>query len=97
MPVATSDAPRDTLSKLRIQRDAGPPRRSFIGRLFQFLVVLCLLCGVVAGSVLFAQSRGWLPDTSRITEAILAKPEVRIAVLSVEQGRSADALVVASG
>ncbi len=49
------------------------------------------------GAVILGQNRGWLPDTQKLTEAIRAKPEVRVAVVSLEKGRSADALVVATG
>lgn len=97
MTVATSDAPRDSLSRLRIPRDAGPPRRSFFGRLIRFLIVLCLLIGAGVGGVMLAQNRGLLPDTKKLTESIRPRPEVRVAVVSVEKGRSADALVVATG
>ena len=97
MTVATTDAPRDSLSRLRIQRDAGPPRRTFLSRVLRFLMVLCLLLGTGVGAVILGQNRGWLPDTQKLTEAIRAKPEVRVAVVSLEKGRSADALVVATG
>lgn len=97
MPVATPDAPRDTLSRLRIQREAGPRKRSFIVRLLRFMIVFCLLIGLAAGVVVLAQSRGWLPETKQLMENLRPLPEVRIAVVSLERGRSADALVVATG
>ena len=97
MAVASSVAPRDSLSRLRIQRDSGPPRRSFLGRMFRFLILLCLLLGVGTMSVMFAQNRGLLPEMSQLLESVRPRPEVRIALVSAETGRSADALVVATG
>jgi len=97
MPVAIPEAPRDSLSRLRIQRDAVRPRRSLLGRLFRSLIILCFFIGGAAGLVVLAQSRGWLPDTKKLTESLQSRPEVRIATVSLEKGRSADALVVATG
>jgi RND family efflux transporter MFP subunit len=61
------------------------------------IVVLCLLSGIGAGVVYLGQRQGWIPDTNRLAEAIRTKPEVRIAAVSLERGRAADALVVATG
>ncbi len=97
MQTATTDTPKDSLSRLRIQRDSGPPKPSFIGRMFRFLIFVCVLLGLVIGAVFFAQSRGWMPDFQKIREALGPKPEVRIVVVSLERGRSADATVVATG
>ncbi len=97
MPVAAPETPRDSLSRLRIQRDAGRSRPSLLGRLFKFLIVVFFLFGGAAALFILAQSRGLLPDTRKLTESLQAKPEVRIAIVSLEKGRSADALVVATG
>ncbi len=97
MPVAAPETSRDSLSRLRIQRDEGRSRPSFLGRLFKFVIILCFFFGGVAGLFVLAQSRGLLPDTRKLTESLQPKPEVRIAIVSLEKGRSADALVVATG
>ncbi len=100
MQVATPDAPRDALSRLRIQREERPVRRSFFGRLIRFVIVLCILAGLGAGGIIVGQSRGWIPETTslfQMPESIRPKPEVQSATVIVEQGRSADALVVATG
>ncbi|HRA88086.1 MAG TPA: efflux RND transporter periplasmic adaptor subunit, partial [Planctomycetaceae bacterium] len=97
MAVASSDAPRDTLARLRIQRASGPPRRSFFGRLIRYGILLCLLLGVGFGFYFVGQNRGWLPEMSKMLESVRPRPEVRVALVSAEKGRSADALVVATG
>ena len=57
-----------------------------------------ILAGLVCGGYLVAQQNGWLGDVADfVPEAIRALPEVRIAKVVVEKGRSADALVVATG
>ncbi len=100
MQVATPEAPRDALSRLRIQREERPVRRSFFARILRFVVVLCLVAALTAGGVIVGQSRGWIPETSslfQMPESFRPKPEVQSGVVSVEQGRSADATVVATG
>ncbi len=51
MCAAASDAAGDALSRLRIQREAARPHRFLSGRSFRFLVALCCLVAVLAGSV----------------------------------------------
>ena len=100
MPVATPEAPRDALSRLRIQREERPVRRSFFGRIVRLVIVLCLLAALAAGGMIVGQSRGWIPETTalfQMPESFRPKPEVQSGVVSVEQGRSADATVVATG
>ncbi len=100
MPVANTDSSGDTLSKLRIRREETARRPSLIARLFRFLVVVALFVGCAAGAVVFAQRNGWISDKDAwltMPDAIRSKPEVRIATVVVEQGRSADAVVVATG
>jgi RND family efflux transporter MFP subunit len=56
------------------------------------------LAGIGAGGYLLAERQGWLKaPPGLIPEGLRSKPEVRIAKVVVETGRSADALVVASG
>lgn len=97
MPVGTVDPPRDNLSRLRIQRDVQPARRSLLGRFLRFVFYLGVLVALAVGGVFWAQKQGMLTDTRKLTENLRPRPEVRVAVVSVEKGRSADALVVATG
>lgn len=65
-------------------------------KLFLWLVVLAL---AAAGGAALAAARGWIPAANwlPIPEAIQQRTEVRKAKLTVETGRSADAVVVATG
>lgn len=63
-------------------------------------MVLAVLAGLGWGAVLVGQRQGWIGASSTlfsVPEAIRARPEVRTASVSVEKGRAADALVVATG
>ncbi|HVJ68438.1 MAG TPA: biotin/lipoyl-binding protein, partial [Caulifigura sp.] len=89
---------RDALSTLQIKRRDQPRGPSFGTRLFQFVGVIAVLAGLGAGGFLLAQNRGWLKASEEwIPEAIRKVPEVRVARVAVELGRSADAVVVATG
>ena len=66
----------------------------------RLLVALMLLTGTVAGVVVLAQRNGWISEQESwltIPDAIRSRPEVRVAAVTVERGRSADAVVVATG
>ncbi len=97
MTVASPNASPDALKRLRISRVEGEPRRSFFGRLIRFLFVILVVFILLSGGVFLAQTQGWLPNMDRMLESVRPKPEVRIAIVSVESGRSADATVVATG
>lgn len=59
-----------------------------------------ILLASLAGAGWFAIQRGWLSTDQlgiEIPEAIQPKPEVRLAIVSRQAGRSADATVVATG
>ena len=73
------------------------PRRSFFGRLLRFLFFVILVAVLLAGGAFLAQTNGWLPNMDRMLESVRPKPEVRVSIVSVETGRSADATVVATG
>lgn len=93
-------APNDALSRLRIARTEQSVRRSSGSRWLRRLVVLGVLVAAIGGGVFLAQTQGWLPETNklfRMPEALRSKPEVQVAAVSVERGRAADALVVATG
>lgn len=97
MTVVSQNTPTDAISRLRIRREAGPPRRSFWGRLIRFMFVVGLVVTLAGGLVYLAQSKGWLPNIDRMLEAVRPRPEVRISTVSIETGRAADATVVATG
>jgi len=97
MTVASPNASSDALTRLRIPRVEGVPRRSFFGRLIRFLFLLILVVALLAGGGFLAESRGWLPNMDRMLESVRPKPEVRVSIVSIETGRSADATVVATG
>jgi RND family efflux transporter MFP subunit len=93
------EAPRtaDPLSRLRIQRPAERPRR-WLGRWIWRAIWLAILIAVVgAGAMFWTQGAGWTDEWLEVPEAIRPRPEVRVATVIVESGRSADALVVATG
>jgi RND family efflux transporter MFP subunit len=87
----------DSLSKLRIRRDQTPRGPSLFGRLLRFLLLTGALAGIAAGVWFFAFSGGVFPDATKLMESVRPKPEVRVAIVSVETGLSADATVVATG
>ena len=98
--VSPPSAPNDALSRLRIAQHESPSRPSFFGRWFRRFLVLAIVAAVVTGGGYVAQRQGLLPATDQLfqmPEALRAKPEVQLAVVSSERGRSADALVVATG
>lgn len=63
----------------------------------RFVLFVCVVIAVAGGGVFWAQQQGMLADTRKLTENLRPRPEVRVATVSVEKGRSADALVVATG
>ena len=97
MNVDTPKSSIDSLSRLRIQRDAPARTASTIGRLGRWFILLCLLIGFAIGGVVLSQQQGWLPDSAKLLENMRPRPEVRVVIVSLEKGRSADALVVATG
>ena len=85
--------PSDTLATLRIERSDERPPRSFLRRAGKFFFWLVLLAALLSGALALANQQGWLSWRELITP----RPEVRVAVVQVQTGRSADALVVATG
>src|SRR6185369_18069515 len=102
--MATSSAPAepssDPLSRLRISRPdakSQPPRG---GGWIRWLVVIVVLLGAIGGGGALAIKQGWISvgkDWLAVPEMIQSRPEVRLATVTVETGRSAEALVVATG
>jgi RND family efflux transporter MFP subunit len=98
MSSANPEKPRDSLASLRIARPTERRRASLLGRLFKFVVVLAILAGLGVGGYIAAERQGWLTaPADLIPESLRTKPEVRVTSVIVETGRSADAVVVASG
>jgi RND family efflux transporter MFP subunit len=61
------------------------------------LVFTGITGGLVAAVWFFAFSGGVFPDAAKLLQSVRPKPEVRVAIVSVETGLSADATVVATG
>lgn len=98
---STSSGPRDPLASLRIQRpdesaQRTGPRRGSVGRFVAALLGLVL----VLAAVYAATRLGWIsaPQSWQpLSEMLQTRVDVAIVVPTVETGRSAEALVVASG
>lgn len=100
MALANPDVPADAVSRLRIRRDEVVRPPSSLSRVIRFLVVSLLLCAVCGAAVAGAVHLGWMPGLAAllvVPDALRSRPEVRVAAVSVETGRSADATVVATG
>lgn len=97
MSTGSSSPHADSLSKLRIRRDQPTRGPSIFGRLIRFFFFTSILAAIAAAVWFFAFSGGGLPDAAKLMESVRPKPEVRIAIVSVETGLSADATVVATG
>lgn len=96
----TTEPIPDALAKLRIARDAPPPRRSGFGRLLRVVLIFAFVAGLFGGGFVLAVKQGWVERPQAwlaMPEMMQARPEVRLATVSVETGRAAEALVVATG
>lgn len=100
MPTSSvgADKSSDALARLRIQRASGE-RRTWTRWLSRALLALIALAMVLLALVFLAGRLGWVSEGGMLsmTESLQPRPEVRLAVMSVEKGRSADATVVATG
>src|SRR5262245_1588657 len=87
----------DPLSRLRIERPAQLPR-GWVGRWAgRVAVLVALLAALGGGALWWAQGAPRLDQWLQVPEAIRPRTEVRVGKAVVESGRSADALVVATG
>ncbi|AMV18950.1 efflux RND transporter periplasmic adaptor subunit [Planctomyces sp. SH-PL14] len=96
-PVADPEKPKDPLKSLRIQRREEPPRRSRGFPFVRTILILLVLGGVGFAAYVVTQKPEMFRTGEWIPDAIRTKTEVRVAKVMVETGRSADALVVATG
>ena len=87
----------DPLSRLRISRPVEGSR-GWLGRWAWRAIWLTVLVALVGGGLAFwAQNAGWTGQWLQVPDAIRPRKEVRVATVAIESGRSADALVVATG
>lgn len=96
----------DALASLRIERpDPLAPHSRRRRRWIALLLILLVAAGAIAGYQ-WCAAKGWLPawlDVNRAASAdwvpdiIQNRPEVRLERVNVQTGRSADAVVVATG
>lgn len=99
--MAATESPKkpiDQLAKLRISGRDEPQPPSAAGKLLKWGTILGVLATVIAGGVFFAKDQGYLSTQAEwIPDAIRSKLEVRVAKVTVETGRAANAVVVATG
>lgn len=99
-PSAVADPSLDALTKLRISRDVPAPKRSWFRRLLNILIIVLVLFGIVGAAIGLAIKNGWIAAGQgwlSVPEMMQSRPEVRLGTVTVETGRSAEALVVATG
>lgn len=94
--------PRDALASLRIERPEPYKARKSGGRWLRWLGLLLLLVGGSFGTYRYALNsndspQGLLGSAQWMPEMMQNRVEVRLVSLTVQQGRAADALVVATG
>lgn len=97
---AVANPSSDALTKLRISRDASAPKRSWFRQLINVLIVVVVLLGIIGGSLWLAMKNGLIAGGKNwlsVPEMMQSRPEVRLGTVTVETGRSAEALVVATG
>ncbi len=99
--MSTTESPRQTndqLAMLQIPRRDSARRRWRTKRLLKWLAGLGIFAGIAVGGYAVAQQTGLIERSLEwIPAAIRSLPEVRVAKVTVEQGRAADAVVVATG
>jgi RND family efflux transporter MFP subunit len=97
---AKSEQFSDSLAKLRIQRPEPEMRGSPLKRLLKFLLVLIVAGGLAVVGVVLAARNQWISvdkNWGGMPEIMQSRIEVRVATVTAESGRSADATVVATG
>jgi RND family efflux transporter MFP subunit len=101
MQSAPTEPRRDPLATLRIDR-TSKPNNSSVGVVFKWLALFLLFLLASAGGLVVAVNQGWMNTNAvqgwlEVPDMIKNRPEVRVVRATVEQGRSADATVVATG
>ncbi len=93
----THTPPRDSLASLRISRpENNAPRRR--GGWSLFLLLLLLLIGGGYAGYRWAMANGYDQQLSGLLpDAMKDRPQVQLSAVSVQTGRSGDAVVVATG
>jgi RND family efflux transporter MFP subunit len=97
---ANPDRTSDSLAKLKIQRAPTAARPSGVWRFLKGMLILVLLGGVALAAAAWSFKQGWISGGEKwvtVPEIIQPRPEVRLAAVTAESGRSADATVVATG
>src|SRR5438067_7581864 len=101
--MATSSAETqssDALARLRIQRAEPRIKQSWLSRLLKMALVTTAVLAFVAIGVVLASRNGWISAGGNwfsVPEVMQSRVEARLAVVTVESGRSADATVAATG
>lgn len=99
-PSAGAEPSSDALARLRIQRAESHTKSSRFIWLLKAILVSAVVLGLAVAGVLLASKKGWLSAAENWVawpDVIQSRPEVELAVVTVESGRSADATVVATG
>ena len=90
-----NDSTRDVLASLRINRE---PERAGSGRWWKILLVLAILGAAGWFGFQYAQNSGMIADKAQwVPEMMQNRVEVKLETVKVRKGRSADAVVVATG
>lgn len=97
MSVPETQRSSDALARLRIKRSEEQPRPASKRRGWRVLGVLVLLVPLLLLGVWLVVQSGWADAWLTVPDAIRPRVEVRVAAVTVETGRSGDALVVATG
>lgn len=90
----------DALSKLRIKRAEPRARRSWVRSFAKTVLILTIVLAFAATGVVLSYRNGWLAageNWSSVPEIMQSRIEARLATVTVESGRSADATVKATG
>ncbi len=101
--MATSSAGTDLsdpLSKLRIKRAEPRAKRSWLRSLLKTTLILAVVLGIAGTGVVLGYRNGWLSSGENwalMPEIMQSRIEARLATVTVESGRSADATVKATG
>ncbi len=90
--------PRDALASLHIPRSDKRRRKSPVRRLWKLILLVLVLAGIGSFGFALWQKHEWAAQTvDWVPEAIRARTIVQAELVDVETGRTADALVVATG